>query len=184
VADDATLTLADVRLAAVRLAVVVALVAGLASVFLPARELLRLVPLVLAAGWLLVPATLVERSAERRGHAAIPIGLATAMCAVVLTPAALLQGWWLDATLLAGRPFAPFDLRKDELLIAFTLGPYAAFLVGGAAAFLTLRRARAPSSGADELLVTLSLFATFVLVVPYLLAERIDRTLASGPEPA
>lgn len=184
-ADAATLTLADVRLAALRV-LVVGLGVGVLSLD-PEHPVAALLSLLLPL-WVLGPATLVERAAARRGLGAAAVGLLAGLAAGLLTPLALFQLCALDAALAAGElpahASAGLAVSWSDLAGASAVVVPALVIAGGAALFMTLERRTTPSTSTEAVLAILALAAGFLLVLPYLVAAALDRACAARwPEP-
>lgn len=183
--DAATLTLADVRLAALRV-LVVGLGVGLLSLdeeHPVAALLILLLPL-----WVVGPATLVERAAARRGLGVAAVGLLAGLAAGLLLPLAVVQLCALDAALAAGELPAQASAGLvgswSDLAGAGAVVVPVLVVAGGAALFMTLERRTTPSTSTEAALAILALAAGFVLILPYLVAGALDRACAARwPEP-
>jgi len=180
------LTLADVRLAALRVVVGATPLATLLLVLgagpAPGRTVAAAVGF---AAWGIGPVTLVERVAGRRCLGPLRVALAAGAASVVFLPAALLQALVLGKG--AGGEWVSSAVSADDLLPCLLLGVLAAPLVAGATFVHVVPVAgRAPSPLARWLLEPLLAGAALVGGIPllavYAISDGLEQLLVGkGP---
>lgn len=181
------LTLADVRLAALRV-VVGGLPLALLLLVLGAGPRERTAAAAAGfAAWGLGPVSLVERAASRRGLGPLKVGLAAGGAAALSLPVALLQALALGEG--GGGPWLSAAVGVDDLLPCLLLGALAAPFVAGATylAVVPSTRPVSPSPLArwvvEPLLAGAGLVGGLPLLAVYAIADALELLLV-GPAPS
>lgn len=181
------LTLADVRLAALRVAVG-GLPLALLLLLLGAGPWERTAAAAAGfAAWGLGPVTLVERVAGRRGLGPLKVALAAGAAAALFLPVALLQALAIGKE--GGGPGLSSAVGVDDLLPCLLLGALAAPFVAGATylAVVPSTRPVSPSPLArwvvEPLLAVAAMAGGLPLLAVYAIADALELLLV-GPAPS